>query len=1538
MRAAISNWILGGGGKQGAFQSGHLLGAGVVGQGVEVHSMMPMINSRGFEVREGWLRWGRGGLGVMAGVLLLLGSVPTWAAALWEPKPGEHVALIGNGLPDRMQHTGYFETLLHARYPEHDLVVRNLAVVGDEVVTRHRSENFGTPDAWLRKVQADVILAFFGFNESFRGEAELGAFRTELRHFVDEVRSQDYSGRGKARLILVSPIALERHRDPNFRDPEIQQGSLARYAAAMAEVAREAGVPFVDLFGPSQALYREASEEGRSLTLNGYHLTGEGDRRLAPVLFRSLVGENPPTGDFEKLRAAVNEKNWQWHQRYRTVDGYNVFGGRSALAYRPDQGGFISDRQAPEPYISNYRVMQEEMSQRDVMTANRDRRVWAVARGGDLVVDDSNLPAVTPVASNLPGPGPDNTHVYLDGEAAMAKMKVHSGMKVNLFASEKEFPELINPVQMAWDTRGRLWVAVWPHYPGRRPTSPTGDSLIILEDTDGDGRADKSTTFIDDLNAPTGFQFFKDGVLLMQAPDFWWIRDTDGDGRADWKERVLMGMDSADSHHTANAICLDPGGAMYLSDGVFHRTQVETAWGPVRNNDGAIYRFEPRTGKFETYISYGFANPHGRVFDAWGNDLVTDATGNNTYFGPAISGYLDYPAKHAGIREFWNRPSRPCPATGILTSRHFPEEFQGNFLNLNVIGFRGIFRVNVLEEGSGLRGETLEHLIESSDPNFRPIAIATGPDGAIYFADWHQAIIGHMQHHLRDPNRDHQHGRVYRITYEGRPLLPRPAIYGQPMEALLDLLKEPENQVREWAKLELDKHDSKAVTAAVKQWVAGLDRNHPNYEHQMMEALWVHQWHHTVEMDLLRRMLRSPEPRARAAAGRVLWAWREQVPEALAWFRVLALDEHPRVRLEAVRAASYFQTAEAADLALEVLRQPMDYYLEYTLRETLRQLEPVWRRAIAEGQPIASRNPAGLDYLVGRLTTAELLRLPRTAGVLEALVTRPDAADADRAAALLEWSRLQKKGRVALVLETLDRRGASDPAVAAAVARLLPLQLPEELQPVSARLEALAREGSSTGVRQAAWAAQVLADEGFGSVWTRAAGSARSLADLLGGIPLLPDPELRARAYDRVLPLLSSVPAGWDANQTRRGAVGRFVRVELPRRGTLTLAEVEVMSGGRNVARGGTAKQSSTGHGGEAARAIDGKTQGDYASGTQTHTVENQPNPWWEVDLGGMHPIDEVVVWNRTEGDLSQRLDGFTVRILDAGRQEIWKREGNAAPAPSVRLAAGGDPVGQLRQSAIRALVSMNHEPAAVFGALARLVEQGEEVVTAAQGLRMLPRSAWPREAAGTAATALGRWAKAVPAEQRTSMEYVETVQFADDLAGFLPADRATALRRGLRELRVPVFVIRTVREQMRFDTPRLVVEAGKPFEILFENADFMPHNLLIVRPGTRDRVGTMAAVMRPDDLDAAGRAFVPSLDAVLAGTKMLVAGERETLKLTAPVEEGEYEYVCTFPGHHQVMWGWLIVTKDVDGYLERHPEARPAGTGAADDEHSEFH
>ena len=1444
-------------------------------------------------------------------------------------KSGDHVAIVGHALPDRIQHSGYLETLIHQKFPRHELVFRNLSASGDEVATWHRSENFGSRDKWLEKTQADVIFAFYGFNESFKGYDGIQKFRDDLDKFLKETTAKNYSGKGSPRIVLFSPIANEKHRDPNFPDPAANNSNLRDYTDAMANVAQANGVPFVDLFKPSQQLFADAERKGASLTVNGFLLTDAGDKALAPAIFKGLFGEDAPSLN-EKLRAAVNEKNRQWHQRYRTVDGFNVYGGRSALAYLPGKPGHITDREPPEPRISNYKVMQEEMSQRDVLTANRDHRVWAVAKGGDLVVMDDNLPPVTPVKSNKPFSEQQEIAPFLSGEEAISRMTLHSGMKVNLFADEKQFPDLVNPVQMAWDTRGRLWISAWRNYPERTPTSKIGDKLLVFEDTNGDGRADKVTPFLEDLNCPTGFQFYKDGVLLMQAPDLWFVRDTNGDGKADWKERVLMGMDSADSHHTANSICHEPGGAIYLSDGVFHRTQVETAAGPVRNTDGAIYRFEPRTGKFETYISYNFANPHGRVFDYWGNDLVTDATGNNTFFGPAFSGRLDS-GKHSSLKDFWARPNRPCPATGILSSRHFPEEFQGNFLNINVISFQGIYRVKVSEDGAGLKGETMEHLISSTDPNFRPICISVGPDGALYFCDWANNIIGHMQHHLRDPNRDHEHGRIYRITYEGRPLLKPKKIDGQPIPALLELLKEHEDSVRELAKIELGKHDSAKVIAATKKWAASLDKSDPNYEHHMMEALWVHQWHNVVDLDLLKNRLASPDSRARAQAGRVLCYWRDRVPDSLALFKKLAEDQHPRARLEAVRAASYYREAQAADVALASLKQPTDYYLDYTLKETLKQLEKYWRKALAESVPIAADNPAGLQRLMASLSAAELQKLKRTPPVLVAMLTRPDVLDAQRIETLDTLAKERKTSRVVELLGALES-AKSDATAAAGLARLLPLNEASALKAERSRLAKLVASANPNEVRAPAWAALAIADAGFDALWTQAAKSPETLSDLLNGIPYLNDSDFRSKAYDRVKPLLGDLPAEFKSTSAKPVA-GRYVRIELPRNGTLTLAEVEVFSGGKNTAPQGKAKQSSTASGGNANRAIDGKTNGEYGAGTSTHTREDQKNPWWELDLGAEKPIESVGIWNRTDGELGKRLDGFTLAVLDSKRSEVFTKSGNPAPAKGARISIGGvDPVASIRRAAIRAAVAMPRDQQATFTALAGLIAKGDSVTDAAGGMRVLPRAAWTKDQAAASATALLAWAKKVPASERTAQDFIETVNVASDLAGALPGERATALRKDLRDLGVAVFVIKAVREQMRYDTPRLVVEAGKPFEIILVNDDFMQHNLVVVKPGTREKVGKAADAMPPDRLDDRGRAFLPKTTDIVSATRLLDSGQKATLSFSGLHEEGVFEYVCTYPNHWPSMWGQLVVTKDVDAYLAAHPEAKlPAATTGHD-------
>jgi len=1054
----------------------------------------------------------------------------------FELKAGDHIALVGNALPDRFQHSGWLESMLYAKYPQHDLVFRNLAVAGDEVGIRHRPENFGSTDDWLKKTQTDVVFAFFGFNESFKGDPGLAKFRSDLDTFLKGTLGNNYSGKGNPRVVLFSPIAEELHPDRNF-PPPTNDTNLALYSSAMQEVARQNGVQFIDLFNPSLELYRTAAKSG-PLTIDGMHLSEKGDELLAKVIMRGLFGgesveiKSPPRDvpELAKLRAAINEKNAQWHARYRTIDGYNVYGGRSALAYQPGKGGFITDRNAAEPYVSNYKVMQEEMAQRDALTENGDKQIWAIAKGTAASVEIANLPPVEKIKSNHPGPNPDETFPFLGGEEAIHKMKAHPGTKVNLFASEERFPELVKPVQMAWDTKGRLWVAVWPNYPERSPESKHGDSLIVLEDTDGDGKADKCTHFADDLNGPTGFQFYKDGVLLVQAPDVWFMRDLNHDGRADWKKRVLMGLSSADSHHTANSLCLDPQGAVYLSDGVFHRTQVETATGPVRNDDAGIFRYEPRTGKFERYVAYHFANPHGRVFDYWGNDLITDATGNNTYFGPAFSGQIDYPGKHAGMKEFWDRPSRPCSGTGLLTSRHFPEEFQGNFLDCNVISFQGIYRVKVSEEGSGLRGQTVESLISSSDANFRPTAVNVGPDGAVYFADWQNPIIGHMQHHLRDPNRDHEHGRIYRITYEGRPLNKRPKIDGQPIPALLKLLKEPENQVREWAKVELGKRPSQEVVSAARKWAAGLDKKEAGYTHHLLEALWVQAWHNTLDDALLRKLLQAPEPQARAAAGRVLCYLRDRLPDVLDLYRTLAKDEHPRVRLEAVRAASFFRTAEAADIVFSALSKPTDYYLNYTAHETLRQLEPLWKKEIESSSPLAQRwsepgYTAARDFMFVKLGAQEILALPHTPLVLETIIGRNDISEADRVGALVTLAQAKNTSSTSLLIARLNEALEREPkgkenSTAAALAALLPYQRAEALAEVRSKLMQFAQSQNGE-LSTCCWAGIITADGDVSNGWHKASASPAHLANLLNGIPRITSPDLRTKAYPLVEPLVS---------------------------------------------------------------------------------------------------------------------------------------------------------------------------------------------------------------------------------------------------------------------------------------------------------------------------------------------------------------------------------------------------------------------------------
>jgi len=793
----------------------------------------------------------------LAACLLALLAAP----ACWEPlvqlEDGDHIVIVGNALADRMQHDGWLEAYLQAEQPELQLVIRNHGFTGDRIDHRPRSEGFATADEYLGLSQANVVFAMFGYNESY--DDEPAQFGQALSEWIEHTSAQDYSGEGPPRIVLFSPIAHEDLNDPNLPDGADNNERLAAYSAVMETVASEMGVGYVDLFGPSQRLYRDSSSP---LTINGVHLNSEGNKLVAEVIVESLLGSSPSAdvATVEAVRTAVIDKNLHWFNRYRATDGNDVWGTRSVLEFVDGQ--------------TNYEVLQNELVQFDFMAANRDVVIWAAAAGEASVADDSNLPEDVEVLTNLDEPqiqdgvSVTGTLDYLTAEQSLAELTLERGMQANLFASEEMFPEFVNPVQLGVDPRGRLWAATWGTYPKWEPTGEMDDRLLILPDEDRDGVADEVITFAYVQN-PTGFEFWNGGVIVASVPDLLFLKDTDGDDVADVRIRIAGGFGSADTHHSANNFVYGPDGFIYYQRGIFNVSNVETPWSSnQQSGSSGMYRFNPRTSEFSFHAD-NIPNPHGISFDYWGYHYATDATGGAAYqVKPNRDGTFS-------MRTLLEHTVRPVTSSGILSSAHFPAENQGNFLILNVIAFLGIKQYSMeFNTATGdVHGTETDDLLVSADPNFRPTDFEIGDDGALYVADWTNPIIGHMQHNIRDPSRDHEHGRIYRITVPGRPLSQHVAIDGQPIPDLLRVLEHPINGVRHRARVELSGRNTAEVIAATEQWMQRFDPTLEADAHHLLEALWTHQQHNVINTELLDLVLNSPVAHARIAARTVERMW-----------------------------------------------------------------------------------------------------------------------------------------------------------------------------------------------------------------------------------------------------------------------------------------------------------------------------------------------------------------------------------------------------------------------------------------------------------------------------------------------------------------------------------------------------------------------------------------------------------------------------------------------------------------------------------------
>jgi mono/diheme cytochrome c family protein/glucose/arabinose dehydrogenase len=901
------------------------------------------------------------------------------------PERGERIVFIGGGLAERDVYYSRFETELHLRYPDKQLIVRNMGRQGDTAgfrphparksqwafpgaekfhpaLQQHNGMGFfSTPDQWLTHLKADTILAFFGYNESFDGPAGVANYEAELDAFVKHTLSKAYNGKQAPRLVLVSPIAFENlSAKRDLPDGKKENANLKLYCAAMERVAKKHGLSYVDLFNPTERIY---SRKKTPFTINGCAPTEAGYAQLAAVLADGAFGKqrHQSKADVTLLNTAVKAKDWLWNNDYNLVNGVHSHGQR----YNP---------YGPQNYPDEVKKTRE-------MMAIRDTAIHAIASGESksLAFDDSKTHALPPVPTNFkPNDAKMGSVQYLNVDKALEKLAVAPGYKIDLFASESEFPNLKNPVQMSFDNKGRLWVAVTPTYPHWKPGDPMpNDKLLIYEDTNGDGRADKEIVFADKLHLPIGFEIAPEGVYVSQEPNLVLLVDDNKDDRADRMEIILGGFDTHDTHHAISAYCADASGAFYLCEGRFLHSQVETPYGPRRCNDGGVWRFDPKSHRLERYAQVDVSNPWGVAFNYWEQCFISDASPGENWWALPISAKMPYGIEIPKVEQFVPKRSRPTSGTEFVSSRHFPDEHQGYFMINNCIGFLGTSMAQVRDDGSGFIGELKLDLLTASDPNFRPVDLEFAPDGSLYLIDWHNALIGHMQHNARDPNRDHDHGRVYRITYPSRPLVKAPKIAGASIPELLENLKLPEYRARYATRRELRGRPTKEVLSAVKTWVAKLDKADPNYEHHLCEAMWVTWAQNQPDAGLVRRLLGAQKPEARAAAASVVRFNPEKFPNATELLTLAARDASGRVRLEAIVAASWLDNADGARIVLEALKLPLDrwmspvtdYVLKYTLNDDIASLK-------AAGKLALNDNPNAAGYLAG---TFKIAAAPKSA-------------------------------------------------------------------------------------------------------------------------------------------------------------------------------------------------------------------------------------------------------------------------------------------------------------------------------------------------------------------------------------------------------------------------------------------------------------------------------------------------------------------------------------------------------------------------------
>jgi putative heme-binding domain-containing protein len=589
-------------------------------------------------------------------------------------------------------------------------------------------------------------------------------------------------------------------------------------------------------------------------------------------------------------------------------------------------------------------------------------------------------------------------------ERAREAMTVPSGFRVELVASE---PDIVNPVAMTFDERGRIWITESLEYP-RREAGPGRDRVKVLEDSDGDGKADRFTIFADGLNIPSGIAVGHGGVWVANSPDILFMQDRDGDGQADSREVVATGFGRDDTHELPNSLTWGPDGWLYGWNGVFNPSKVASKNGKNYSFTCAIFRIHPRTRIFELWCE-GTSNPWGIAIDRAGSFFASACVIDHLWHLVETGYYIrqggPYPAYAWPIGSIVDHTHQKAAYCGIhyFDSAAYPPEYRNRLYMGNIHG--NCINADSLEKnGSTYRASPAPDFLQANDAWFMPVSQKTGPDGCLYILDWYDRY-----HCYQDANRDpagidRLKGRLYRVRYKDAPRRASVDLARATVAELTGLLGSPNVYERDIAQRLLSERAGPPTRRALEALVLDASENRT----ARMHGLWALIGGGALETGFHLRLLSHPDPAYRAWGIRAAGNMGNVAPEVREAALAMARDASPDVRLQVAIAARKLDGAQAVKVLLDVLTAgPDDPLIPHVVWQNLhplleggsRRYAEVITRAGLKGHPGVARL---MPRLIDRLLAEGEPGLALIAGITKSLIESGDTRAIGPARAAME--------------------------------------------------------------------------------------------------------------------------------------------------------------------------------------------------------------------------------------------------------------------------------------------------------------------------------------------------------------------------------------------------------------------------------------------------------------------------------------------------------------------------------------------------------